>query len=96
MKSKTKKDKDFDKKLNRKGKKLLASVGCDECKRGSASKKERKITKKAVVNPLRKEARINIRISNGDLERLKQKAAHEGLPYQTLIASILHKYVAGR
>ena len=44
---------------------------------------------------LHKDARINIRISSSDLERLKQIAAYEGLPYQTLIASILHKYSAG-
>jgi predicted DNA binding CopG/RHH family protein len=44
---------------------------------------------------LQKDARINIRISSSDLERLKQIAAYEGLPYQTLIASILHKYSAG-
>ena len=42
---------------------------------------------------LRKDARI--RHSSADLEMLKQRAAEEGLPYQTLIASILHKYVSG-
>jgi predicted DNA binding CopG/RHH family protein len=42
-----------------------------------------------------KDARINIRISSSDLDRLKQIAAYEGLPYQTLIASVLHKYSAG-
>ena len=44
---------------------------------------------------LQKDARINIRISSSDLKRIKQKAAYEGLPYQTLIASVLHKYSAG-
>jgi predicted DNA binding CopG/RHH family protein len=44
---------------------------------------------------LHKDARVNIRISSSDLERLKQIAAYEGLPYQTLISSILHKYSAG-
>lgn len=44
---------------------------------------------------LTKGARINIRISAVDLEHIKQKAAYEGLPYQTLIASILHKFAAG-
>jgi len=44
---------------------------------------------------LRKDARANIRLSSADLEMLKQRAAEEGLPYQTLIASILHKYVSG-
>jgi len=49
----------------------------------------------AASNYLQKDTRINIRISSSDLKRIKQKAAYEGLPYQTLIASILHKYSAG-
>lgn len=46
-------------------------------------------------NTLKKDARINVRISSMDLMRLKQKAAYKGLPYQTFIASILHEYAAG-
>ncbi len=45
---------------------------------------------------LRKDKRINIRISERDLMRIQQKALEEGMPYQTLISSILHKYVSGR
>jgi len=44
---------------------------------------------------LRKDARVNIRLSSADLEMLKRRAAEEGLPYQSLIASVLHKYVSG-
>ncbi len=44
---------------------------------------------------LRKDARVNIRLSTADLEMLERRAAEEGLPYQTLIASVLHKYVSG-
>lgn len=44
---------------------------------------------------MRKDARINIRLSTADLEMLKRRAAEEGLAYQSLIASILHKYVSG-
>jgi predicted DNA binding CopG/RHH family protein len=44
----------------------------------------------------RKDARVNIRISSKDLEALQKKALEEGIPYQTLIASVLHKYVSGR
>lgn len=51
--------------------------------------------KKTAKNTLRKDARINIRLSSSDLIRIKQKAAFEGVPYQTLIASILHKFAAG-
>ena len=45
---------------------------------------------------MRKDARVNIRLSTADLEMLKRRAAEEGLPYQSLIASVLHKYVSGR
>jgi predicted DNA binding CopG/RHH family protein len=44
----------------------------------------------------RKDARINIRLPSKDLRALQKKALAEGIPYQTLIASILHKYVEGR
>ena len=46
---------------------------------------------KAYLNPKRE--RISISIPKRDLERLKMRAAEEGMPYQTLINSILHKYV---
>ena len=39
---------------------------------------------------------MNIRMSEMDLSRFRKKAAEEGLPYQTLIASVLHKYINGR
>ena len=44
----------------------------------------------------RKDARINIRLPSKDLRGLQKRALAEGMPYQTLIASILHKYVEGR
>ena len=43
-----------------------------------------------------KDARINIRISSKDLRLIQKRALSEGLPYQTLISSLLHKYVEGR
>ena len=50
---------------------------------------------KIARNTLRKDQRMNIRISSADMSRLKCKAAEEGVPYQTFVASILHKYVSG-
>ena len=44
----------------------------------------------------RKDKRVNIRISQKDLEAIQRKAMEEGIPYQTLIASLLHKYINGR
>lgn len=43
-----------------------------------------------------KDKRVNIRLSSIDLQDIQAKALVEGLPYQTLIASVLHKYVTGR
>ena len=43
-----------------------------------------------------KERRINIRLSTPDLMDIQARALEEGLPYQTFIASVLHKYISGR
>ncbi len=43
-----------------------------------------------------KDQRMNIRIAKRDLESLKAKALEEGMPYQSLVSSILHKYITGR
>ena len=43
-----------------------------------------------------KDKRVNIRLSSGDLQDIQVKALEQGMPYQTLIASVLHKYVTGR
>lgn len=45
---------------------------------------------------LAKDKKISLRLSSLDLEALQAKAIEEGIPYQTLISSILHKYVTGR
>lgn len=59
-------------------------------------KKEMARYRAAATETLLKNKRVNIRISAMDLEGLQAKAAGEGLPYQTLMASVLHKYVSGR
>jgi len=51
--------------------------------------------RQAAANYFKKDARVTLRLSSGDLGRLKQKAAYKGLPYQTFIASVLHEYAAG-
>jgi len=76
-------------------KQLLDSYNKGEWKSVKDFEKQKHIAKIAAKNTLRKDARINIRLSSTDLLRIKQKAAFEGIPYQTLIASILHKYAAG-
>ncbi len=48
----------------------------------------------SIIDETRKTKNINIRISEYDLEKLREKSAVEGLPYQTLLSSIIHKYVS--
>ncbi|MCK6426914.1 MAG: hypothetical protein L6Q75_17770 [Burkholderiaceae bacterium] len=43
-----------------------------------------------------KDKRVNVRLSSSDLQDIQARALQEGMPYQTLIASVLHKYVTGR
>jgi len=48
------------------------------------------------ANSIQKNKRVNIQLTETDLNQLKARAAQEGLSYQTLISSIVHKYVSGR
>lgn len=61
-----------------------------------ASKTELAKFKAAARATAIKDRRVNIRLSPGDLSDIQVKALEEGVPYQTLIASVLHKYVTGR
>ncbi len=45
---------------------------------------------------LAKDRRVNIRLSSRDVEDIQARAMEEGIPYQTLMASVLHKYATGR
>ncbi len=58
-------------------------------------KKETARYREYAKSTLQKNKRINIRVSEKDLIHLQRKAVEEGLPYQTLISSILHKYANG-
>jgi predicted DNA binding CopG/RHH family protein len=61
-----------------------------------ATKSELKKLKAAARATAIKDRRVNIRLSSIDLGDIQVKALQEGIPYQTLIASVLHKYVTGR
>jgi predicted DNA binding CopG/RHH family protein len=57
--------------------------------------REKQKLRDAARSTLQKDARINIRISSKDLGDVQVLAAREGIPYQTLVSSIIHKYVSG-
>lgn len=85
----------LDVKLDKEEHDLLESVESGEWETVANYAEESTFAKKAAENFLRKDERITLRISRGDLDLLKQKAAYKGLPYQTFIASVLHEYAAG-
>ncbi len=58
--------------------------------------KEKKKAVDSAKATMRKNKTMNIRINEMDLNALKIRALEEGIPYQTLVSSILHKYVTGR
>ena len=49
-----------------------------------------------IINASNKTKNINIRISAFDLEKVRQRSKEEGIPYQTLISSVIHKYTTGK
>ena len=57
-----------------------------------SEEKKRKIEK--IIDQTKKNKAISLRINNYDLEKIKEKAKREGVPYQTLITNILHKYIS--
>ena len=83
-------------KLDPKEKEILDSVGRGEWRSIRGLKGERKRYGRYAAATFRKDRRVNIRISSKDLEAIQKRALEEGLPYQTLISSLLHKYVSGR
>jgi predicted DNA binding CopG/RHH family protein len=83
-------------KLDQEEQEILEAFKAGKLKRAKGAQKllERHVTYAEAT--FRKDARINIRLSSKDLRGLQKRALAEGIPYQTLIASILHKYVEGR
>ena len=75
---------------------ILTSFENDEWVSVPNVKEEVKKLQLAARNTLKKDKRINIRMSSKDLNGIKAKAIEEGLPYQSFITSILHKYISGK
>ena len=82
-------------KLDKNEKELLASFERGEWKSIKDLPQAKKHYRAAAGETLRKDKRINIRLSQKDLEGIQAKAARSGMPYQTLISSIIHKFVVG-
>lgn len=82
--------------LDKEEQKLLNSVEQGEWQSVKNLPGELALYRQYAETNLKKNKRLNIRLSSNDLEALQYIAVEEGIPYQTLIASVLHKFVTGR
>ena len=74
-------------------KEISKAIENDEYSEDENSDEYNFLAKRAAENFLKKSERINIRISPHDLQYIKAIAAEEGMPYQTLVSSVLHKFI---
>jgi predicted DNA binding CopG/RHH family protein len=84
--------------LDKEERALLKAIENSEKTWASVSKNEKKRHIKYANNTItqnRKDKFLNIRISSDELNALKTKAGVEGMPYQTMVSSIIHKYIIG-
>ncbi len=81
-------------KLDAYEKEILDHVG-NLKKLPQVDKKEMRKWQTVARETLKKDKRINIRMTEHDFESIQRKAIQEGLPYQTLISSLIHKYITG-
>ena len=83
-------------KLSAEEKEILEAFESGKLKRVKGRRHEIARHRKAAAATFAKDSRINIRISSKDLRALQKRALAEGIPYQTLVSSVLHKFVEGQ
>ena len=82
-------------KLDKEERDLIRSIEAGEWKSVKNVRNEIKRHTEYAKATFRKDRRVNIRISEKDLNAIQSRALEEGIPYQTLMSSVLHKFVAG-
>ena len=75
---------------------LIESIRRDEWEEATDVRKIKNQALEYAEATVKKDKRMNIRISERDLRNLKRKALEEGIPYQTMVSMVLHKYLTGR
>jgi len=81
--------------IDKEEKDLMVSIERDEWQPVKNIDQERKKAMAAARNTLKKDKRINLRLTQKDYHQIQIKAIEEGIPYQTLISSLVHKYLSG-
>jgi len=82
-------------KLNKEEKEIISAYERGLIKTTTPSKKELKEVKSMAENTFRKDRRITIRLYEHDFKGIQKKAMEMGIPYQTLISAMIHRYIEG-
>ena len=82
--------------IDQEEKDLMESIERDEWQPVNNIEQEKEKAIAAARNTLKKDKRINLRLTQKDYRQMQIKAIEEGIPYQTHISSIIHKYLTGR
>ena len=81
--------------IDQEEKDLMSSIENDEWQPVKNIDQEKEKAVAAARNTLKKDKRINLRLTQKDYHQIQIKAIEEGIPYQTLISSLVHKYLNG-
>jgi predicted DNA binding CopG/RHH family protein len=82
-------------KVDKEEREILDAYDKGKLKLSSPSKKERDKIRSMAEQTFRKDRRVTIRLYDHDLKGVQKKAMEKGMPYQTLISSMIHQYVEG-
>ena len=82
--------------LNTEERDILEKFERGELKSVPGADREMEIAPQAARNTFAKTRRVNLRVTERDFSRAHARAREEGIPYQTLLSSVIHKYLAGR
>jgi predicted DNA binding CopG/RHH family protein len=82
-------------KYDKEEKEILEALESGKVKLSSPSEKEIEAIKATAVNTFRKDKRVTLRLYDHDYKGIQKKAMEMGIPYQTLISGIIHRYVEG-
>lgn len=82
--------------LNAEDQEILEKFNRGELRRGAGADDEMEAARQAARSTFNKTRRVNLRVTERDFNLAHARAREEGIPYQTLLSSVIHKYLAGR
>lgn len=83
-------------KMSTEEREILEKFERGELRTASSVESEIEMARQAARNTFNKTRRVNLRVTERDFSLAHARAREEGIPYQTLLSSVIHKYLSGR